>query len=119
MPKKRRSKFNNIKTRIDGYTFDSKVEASRYVELKQMQQAGLIKDLILQKSFELIPSFKKNQKNYRKCSYICDFQYYDNQKNKTIIEDVKGGILTDVYLLKKKMFEHRYPELEIEEIRRK
>lgn len=32
-----KSKYNNVKTVVDGITFDSKAEARRYQELKFMQ----------------------------------------------------------------------------------
>ena len=41
--------------------------------------------------------------------------YFDNEKKKTIVEDVKG-YKTDVYKLKKKLFERKYMNLEIKEI---
>lgn len=103
------SKYNSRKTVIDGITFDSKKEAKRYVELKNKQDEGEITDLRLQVPFELVPSFtieidgkKRKRRNIR---YIADFVYYeDGQK---IIEDVKGR-KTDIYKLKKKLFEYKY-----------
>ena len=32
------SKYNSRKTTVDGFTFDSKKEAKRYLELKQMEK---------------------------------------------------------------------------------
>lgn len=80
-----------------------------------MEQAGIIKDLVLQPTYELIPSFKKDNKTIRKCTYKADFTYYDIEQNKIIVEDTKG-FKTDVYILKKKMFEYNYPNLTIKEI---
>ena len=94
------AKYHNKKIIVDNITFDSKLEAQRYTELKLLQRNGLIKDLKLQPSYELIPTFKKNKKTYRKACYIADFSYYDNELNKVIVEDTKG-FKTDVYLLKK------------------
>ena len=108
------SKYHNTKTCIDGITFDSKLESKRYQELKTMENQGIIKNLVLQPSYELIPKFKKGNKTYRKTRYIADFSYFDNKLGKTIVEDVKG-VKTDVYKLKKKLFEYKYG-LEIEEV---
>ena len=80
-----------------------------------MQQKGLIKDLCCQPVYELIPEYKKGKRKCRKCCYIADFSYFDNQLGKTIVEDVKG-VKTDVYKLKKKLFEFKYKELEIKEV---
>lgn len=110
-------KYHNTKTFINGIKFDSKLEARRYTELKLLEKQGLIKDLILQPAYDLIPSFKKNNKTYRKTQYIADFSYYDVDLNKTIVEETKG-FKTDVYLLKKKLFEYNYPNLTIREVTR-
>lgn len=107
-------KYGNRKTVVDGIRFDSKLEAQRYCELKLLLKAGKIQDLKLQPSFELIPAFRKNGVTYRGIYYKADFSYTLN--GKTIIEDTKG-FKTDVYILKKKLFEFRYPELHIVEIR--
>lgn len=109
------SKYKNQKTIINNIKFDSKKEASRYTYLKLLEKAHEIKDLELQKEFILQEAFDKNSKHYRKISYIADFFYFDLKRNKWIVEDTKG-MRTDVYKLKKKMFEYQYSNLEIEEI---
>ena len=113
---KKANKYHNKKVTIDNITFSSKLEAQRYTELKLLEKQGIIKDLKLQPSYELIPSFKKGNKTYKRASYIADFSYYDNELNKTIIEDTKG-FKTDVYILKKKMFEYLYKDLTIREVK--
>ena len=110
-------KYFNKKTIIDGITFASKLEAKRYTELKLLEQQGIIKDLKLQPTYDLIPSFKKDNKTYRKSTYKADFSYFDIENNKIVIEDTKG-FKTPVYMLKKKLFEYNYPNLTIKEIRR-
>ena len=103
------SKYNSRKTVIDGITFDSKKEAKRYIELKKKQDEGEITDLRLQVPFELVPSFtieidgkKRRRRNIR---YIADFTYYENGQK--VVEDVKGR-KTEIYKLKKKLFEYKY-----------
>ena len=100
----KKNKYHNKQVVIDGVKFDSKLEATRYTELKLLERSGQIKDLKLQPSYELIPTFRKGNKTYKKASYIADFSYYDNELNKTIIEDTKG-FKTDVYILKKKIYQ--------------
>ena len=97
------NKYYNKKTTIDGITFDSKIEAKRYKELKLMEQAGLIKDLVLQPQYEILKGFKRRGKTYRKVTYIADFAYFDNEKNRKVIEDVKGFETKD-FKLKLKYF---------------
>lgn len=110
-------KYHNRKTVVDGITFDSAAEAGRYTELKLLERAGKIKDLRLQPKFELIPAFQKNGKKYRKTTYIADFSYFDNESMKNVVEDVKG-VKTQVFALKKKLFEYRYPDLTLTEVTR-
>ena len=104
------SKYKNQKTQIDMYIFDSAKEAKRYKELKLLERAKEISNLELQPRFLLQESFKKNGKTYRKIEYVADFQYIEN--GKTIVEDVKG-LQTDVFKIKHKLFEKKYPELEL------
>lgn len=107
------SKYHARKTVIDGIKFDSKREAHRYAELKLLEHAGEIRDLVLQPEFVLQEGFKKNGKVHRAIKYIADFQYIEN--GKTVVEDCKG-VKTEVYRIKKKLFEKRYENLEIREI---
>lgn len=104
------NKYRNKKVIVEDYVFDSIQESKRYKELKLLLRAGEIKDLQLQPHFLLQEAFKKNGKTYRKIEYIADFMYVEN--GKTIVEDVKG-IQTDVFKLKHKLFEKKYPELEL------
>lgn len=104
------NKYRNKKVIVDDYIFDSIQESKRYKELKILEKSGKIQNLELQPHFLLQESFKKNGKTYRKVEYIADFKYIE--KGKTIIEDVKG-IQTDVFKLKHKLFEKRYPDLEL------
>ena len=110
-------KYKNKKTIVDDIQFDSKLEAKRYNELKLLEKSGKIKELKLQPSFELIPSFKKNGKTFRKAIYKADFSYIDTETGETIIEDTKGYV-TELYKLKKKIFEYKFQNLTIREIKK-
>lgn len=104
------NKYHNKKTKIDRFVFDSVKEGKRYRELALKEKAGDIKNLQLQPRFLLQESFRKNGKTFRKIEYIADFQYEEN--GKIIVEDVKG-MKTDVFKIKQKLFEYKYPELEL------
>ena len=108
-------KYHNKKTVADGIKFDSKIEAERYAQLKMMERAGVIRDLELQPEYELIPSFRKNGKTWRRTLYKADFRYILAEDDSYIIEDVKGStsVITDVFRLKRKLFEYKYPEYTI------
>ena len=95
-----RAKYRNKKTEIGGAKFDSKAEASRFVQLRRMQEAGLIEDLRRQVSFELAPAVKIPGKGRMSppLRYFADFVY--RQDGKQIIEDVKG-VVTEGYRIKR------------------
>lgn len=100
------NKYRNIKTVADGITFDSRKEANRYFELKMLERAHKISKLILQKTFVLQEGFVDDDgKKVRPITYKADFEYYDIEKQKTVIEDVKSPATRKdkVYQLKKKM----------------
>ncbi len=88
------NKYRNIKTTVNGLVFDSRKEASRYQELRLLQQAGQIHDLRLQVPYAIVIN------DVKVCKYVADFVYIENGKQR--VEDTKG-ILTPVYRLKKKL----------------
>lgn len=91
----RRSKFNNVRTLVDGHMLDSKSEAKRYGELKLMERGKLIKDL------NVHPKYPIEVNGQRVCFYEADFSYKDKE-GKLRIEDVKG-VRTALFILKKKL----------------
>jgi len=107
----RRSKYNARKSVIDGHTFDSMAEASRYMELRLLLKAGMISDLELQPAYELVKKFTTHAgEKIRGITYVADFRYVDGPTGETIVEDVKG-MKTDVYKIKKKLLLWRYPDI--------
>ncbi len=111
------NKYGNKKIYGNGEKFDSKLEYERYKQLKLLERTGEIRNLRLQTKFVLQPAYTKNGKKIRAIEYFADFTYYDTRKEKMIVEDTKG-IKTEVYKIKKKIFEYKYPDLEIVEIRK-
>jgi len=95
------NKYWAKKKSVDNITFHSTKEANRYSELKLLEKAWNISDLILQPKFLLQESFKIEWVKFWAINYISDFQY--KQWDKIIVEDVKW-VLTDIYKLKKKLF---------------
>lgn len=111
-------KYFSKKVNVNGITFDSKTEANRYLYLLSLAQAGKITQLELQKEFELLPKqtilVKKQLKtktklvervDERAVGYHADFYYFDVEKQKYIIEEVKskGTMLARDYPLRKKL----------------
>ena len=95
------SKYRNIKS-VDefGNKFDSQLERRRWVELKIMHSGGLIRNLSRQYVFQLVVG------NHLICKYVADHMY--ERDGKRVVEDVKGGVKTAVYQLKKKLMKALY-----------
>lgn len=86
---KKNNKYNAKKTVIDNVTFASKKEAKRYEELKFLEKAGVISDLVLQPSYTLHAINNIGEKiKIGKC--ILDFLYFAHFDSEITIEDVKG-----------------------------
>lgn len=80
----------------EGQVFDSRKEYNRWCNLRLLERAGKISDLKRQVPYELIPK----QVGERACSYIADFQYY--QDGNLVVEDCKG-YRTEGYRIKRKL----------------
>lgn len=85
--------------RTDGYA--SKAEARRGGELELLAKLDKITALRKQPKYLLIPKDLLG----RAIFYIADFEYWDCEKQQTVIEDVKG-VRTAVYRLKKRLMWH-------------
>lgn len=107
------TKYNNRKVELDGHKFDSRHEADVYKYLKQQQDEGNITQLSLQVPFILLDKYKINGRSVREIKYIADFTFI-NQEGQLEVWDAKG-VKTNIYKLKKKLFEYRY-QTEIKEI---
>lgn len=70
---KKKSKYGANKVEIDNIEFDSKRESERYLELKQLEKLGIIKELQLQVEFELQPKFVLERTNYQSYKIYCRF----------------------------------------------
>lgn len=88
--RKKGSKMKNVKVVYDGFTFDSKKEADRYIALKGLQCMGIISDLELQKPFVLAPSVILKGRKKPPLRYVADF-CYANSEGEIIVEDVKSS----------------------------
>ena len=95
------------KAEVDGIRFQSRKEAARYAELKLLERAGEITELVLQPEFPLLTSVRWNGQTLRKRVYKADFQYREALTGVLVIEDVKG-YRSDFYKLKRHMFLLKY-----------
>lgn len=95
------NKFGAKRVVLDGIDFDSTKEAGRYMELKMLQRAKLIKDLKLQQVYLLI----EKSETERKCEYKADFVYTLVETGETVVEDVKSSATRKLstYIMKRKL----------------
>ena len=108
------SKYKARKTLVDGIYFDSRAEAQYYLHLKSESAKGNVVEYTLQPVYELQEGYRRGKRKVQPITYKADFlvTYKDGRQE---VIDVKG-MKTEVYRIKKKMFEYRYPDLEIVEV---
>lgn len=94
-PAPRRRKYRNVPCEVDGFRFDSKREADRWLVLKAMEAAGEIKGLRRQCPVPV------EVRGVLVCVYVADFVYL-TRAGREVVEDVKG-YRTAIYKLKKKL----------------
>ncbi|MBS7362499.1 MAG: DUF1064 domain-containing protein [Paludibacteraceae bacterium] len=111
------SKYRSRSVEVDGIRFDSKKEASYYKIYKMQLDSGQIKSLELQPKYELIPRHRRRGKAVRSMNYYADFEI-EHLDGRIEIIDVKASASykTEVYRMKKKIFEYLYPDKEIVEV---
>jgi len=101
------SKYHNKRVTVDGISFQSVKEASRWQELRLMERAGEIVGLKRQLKIEVVPKTKLHRARY----YLADFVYFDKEQGKTIYEDVKGyrkGVAYQLFTLKRDVLYWRH-----------
>ena len=105
-----RPKYGNRKVELDNITFDSQLEATRYLELKAAFLAETIIGLELQPVFELQPAFRDNTGAWRRAiTYRADFAYIEN--GRFTVEDTKG-YETRLWRIKEKLFRYTHPNVD-------
>ena len=110
----RPNKFGAVPTTVDAIRFASKKESRRYLDLKLMEKAGLIRDLECQPKFpiHIVPQSCWGNGAVvpvRVATYIADFSYYDVETRSVVVEDVKSkATRTALYRLKKKLIEAQH-----------
>ena len=83
------NKYRAQKTRLDGFTFDSKREAAHYAELKLLEKAGHVNAIEVHPRFNLHATGADGIK--RKIGQaILDFRYWDAREKRRRYVDVKG-----------------------------
>ena len=105
MPRQpRKGKYNTVKVKRDGYTFDSKREDEYYVIIRASDE---VKSVVVHPRYELTPKYvSPDGVKRRAITYVADFlvTYHDGREE---VVDVKG-VETDVFKIKRVLFERRY-----------
>lgn len=91
----KRNKFGNVATVIDGHRFASKLEGTRYLQLKMLRSGGVITKFRMQVPYVI------EVNGHRICEYRADF-VIDWPDGTTTVEDTKG-VETPEFKLKKKL----------------
>jgi hypothetical protein len=112
---KKKKKFRNNPTEVDGVVFDSGFEARYYQILKGLERDGKIHDLDTQPEFDIYPTVRRKglKKAIQKTKYIADFRFTRTSDSQVVVIEVKGKE-TAVWRLKKKMFLDQYRHLEFQ-----
>ncbi len=127
-PGSKKAKYNAVRVTVGSVTFDSKAEERRYYQLRNDPN---VKEVEVHPTYEIFPAVRKCLRCkelfelpiskcpnkgckgkllvLRSISYVADFRvtYMDGRVE---IEDVKG-VETEVFKLKRKLFEAAYPDL--------
>lgn len=100
--KKKKSKYKNNKTEVDGIIFDSAREARHYGELNLQVAGGQVASFELQPTIEIVPKCKRQDGSMQRAiKYIGDFKVF--YPDGTVqIHDVKGA-KTAEFLIKEKL----------------
>lgn len=121
VPFKTRQKYGNVRVKLDGYSFDSQVEAAEYGRLKLLQMAGEISEL------KVHPRFPLEVNGKRICVYEGDFSFLERVISETpgilmtffsarrVVLDVKG-FPTPEYKIKRELFRALYPDADFREL---
>ena len=100
----RRSKYGNTKTEYGGRVYDSRLEAAAAARLDLMQLGGLVLEWEPQPTFDLGAGI----------TYRADFWVRYATGAPRVI-DMKG-VQTDVFKLKRRLYEHLYGPLDVVKI---
>ena len=107
---KKTSKYHNKKTKVAGVCFDSLKESEYFVTLQYAVRNMVINGFVLQPKFLL----QEGNEDMKPIFYVADFLVF-NKDGSVEIWDIKPSkdFTSEIYKIKKKMFQTRYPKLEI------
>lgn len=105
------SKYNAKQVEYNGVIYDSKLEVEYRKLLEEQVAKGEIKSFSFHPTYILQDKFIKQGKLIRAIVYEADFVIH-TLDDREIVIDLKG-YPTPLSILKKKMFDYRYPDKEL------
>lgn len=96
-PAAKLSKYRNKAVTVQGRRYASKREAKYCENLIQLEKAGKIGGLELQRRFQIL-----GPKGELICVYVADAAFWDHEQDRFRVIDVKG-VETDVFKIKRKL----------------
>lgn len=102
-----------------GHLHDSRAEARRCDELHLMQRGGVIRGLVVQPQYWFAVNGRQVlHDNGRRAGYRADFSYVEAERPDVIIvEDVKGGVVSADWPLRKALFRALNPDIILREVK--
>lgn len=94
----KQSKYKNKRVVVNGRRYASIKEAEHCEKLIQLEKAGKIGGLELQRRFQIL-----GPKGELICVYVADAAFWDHEQDRFRVIDVKGAPPTREFILKKKL----------------
>lgn len=98
-------KYHNKKINSPDGTFDSKYEYEEWCRLKLLERGGVIRNLMRQVPYILIPTIRTSAGTLKQITYYADFVY--EEKGIVYMVDTKG-YETETYKIKKRLLINQY-----------
>lgn len=98
-------KYHNKKISSPDGTFDSKYEYEEWCRLKLLERSGVIRNLMRQVPYILIPTIRTSAGTLKQITYYADFVY--EEKGIVYMVDTKG-YETETYKIKKRLLINQY-----------
>lgn len=105
--------LDNFLNTSDIIVFDSDLECNRYIYLKALETQGKISNLGVHYLLKVQDEFiNANGDKIPAITYNADFIYFDKEKNRRVVEDVKGASLFNDtrFLIEKQVFDKVFLE---------
>lgn len=99
------SKYRNTKIISPDGKFDSKYEYEEWCRLKLLERGGVIRNLMRQVPYVLIPTIRTTAGTLKQITYYADFVYEEN--GIVCMVDTKG-YETEVFKIKKRLLINQY-----------